>query len=438
MDSFADGHWTHHLGGIGVALGVGLLVGIEREQDQAAQELRRFGGVRTFGLISLLGALAGLLYPALGVAIVLLVSAIVATALIGTALTEHRQESKPRGLTTEMGALVVLFLGLLATTPIADVTVVQRWGLCAVLALATMSLLSMRQPLHELATRIASADLYATAKLGVLLLVVLPLLPNRQVGPIQHINPFEIGLLVTLIAGIGFIGYAAVRVMGTRKGMNLTAAVGGLVSSTAVTLNFAGRTREDPTLTPYAAVGIGLASTIMYPRMLLEIGVVNPSLVAPASVVLAPMAIAGVAWAALGAFRGRGAAPEPGGPEVVLRNPFSLSQALQFAAIYVVILVMSDYAVRWLGTSGLYISAVLAGATDVDAITLSISRLHREGLATGPALVALLLAATSNAVVKLVLATTLGSRALGLRVGKLYALMAAMGALGLGWAWLLR
>lgn len=438
MDGFATGSWTHHLGGIGVALGVGLLVGIEREQDQATQELRRFGGVRTFGLISLLGALAGLLYPALGVAIVLLISAIVAAALIGTVLTERRAEVRQPGLTTEMAAVVVLFLGLLATTPIADVTVIQRWGLCAVLALATMSLLSMRRPLHDLATHIASADLYATAKLGVLLLVVLPLLPNRQVGPIPNINPFEIGLLVTLIAGIGFVGYAAARVMGARKGMNVTAALGGLVSSTAVTLNFAGRTRDDAAVLPYAAVGIGLASTIMYPRMLLEIGVVDPNLVAPASLVIVPMALAGVAWAAVGAFRGRGAAPELGGPEVALRNPFSLSQALQFAGIYVVILAVSDYAVRWLGASGLYISAVLAGATDVDAITLTISRLHRDGLATGPALVALLLAASSNAVVKLVLATTLGSRALGLRVGKLYALMVALGVAGLGLAWLVR
>lgn len=426
MSLYPTDPWSQSLTSMGVALGVGLLVGLEREQFQSKAELRRFGGIRTFGLLSLAGAVGGTLEPDLGWWMPALIGLLVGITLVGS-LFFDRDDEEARGYTTVMAGLVVHFLGILAAVPITDIDPVHRWGLCAAGGLATMTLLSLRNPLHQLAERVSSADLYATAKLGVLLLVVLPLLPNRQVGPIPQFNPFEVGLLVALISGIGFVGYLAVRFLGSQRGMTLTGFVGGLASSTAVTLNFAGRVREEPGLASVAALGIVLAGTVMYARQLVEIAVVSPGLIPAAIVPLGLMGLTGLTMT--GVFYWRYGRTSREHTHVELRNPFSLDQAIKFALIYVIVLVMSDLALKTFGTTGLYLSSFLAGFNEVSAITLTIARLHREGLAADHARLALVLAATSNTLTKSVLAMSIGGWKLGYRVIGIFLPMVVVGAL---------
>jgi len=422
--------WFTMAGSIAVALGLGLMVGLEREQFQSRVEDRKFGGIRTFSLLGLLGAIGGVLYTTLGWAAPILIGGLVGVFLIGSALMSFG-DGTGKGVTTEVAGLVVHFLGLLAACPLPGVDHVHRWGVAAAAGIATMSLLSLRNPLHTLAEKVSSEDLYATSKLGVLLLIMMPLLPNEQIGPIPHFNPFEVGLLVTLIAAIGFVGYISVRFLGSSRGMTLTGLVGGLASSTAVTLNFAGRVREQKELAPVAALGIVLASTIMFPRQLLEVAVVDHSLVQSAAGPL--LAMGGTGAIMTGIFywlHGRTSHEEV---DVNVRNPFSLDQAIKFGALYVAILVISNLALDYFGSAGVYVSAVLAGVTDVDAITLTISRLHKDGLDTTVATIALIIAAASNTAAKGVITLSLGGRQVGYRVLGIFIPMMLVGGLAAYW-----
>lgn len=415
------------LSALAVALGAGLLVGLEREQPRSDD--RRLGGIRTFGLIGLLGAVGGLLRPALGWWVPALLAALVGVLVAGNALG-GRANGPNRGLTTEVATLVVHVLGLLAATPLQGLTNLERWGLVAVIAIVTMSTLSLGQSLHKLAQRVSSDDLYATAKLGMVFLVVLPLLPRTALSWLPQIVPFEIGLMVALIAAVGFLGYVLVRLLGPGRGMILTGLVGGLVSSTAVMFSFASRVRETRELAPIAALGAALASVVMLPRMLLVVGVVSPTLLSSAAIPLGAMAVAGIATAAvLHLVTQRHPHPVPGG-EGVVHNPFALDRAVLFGLFYSGVLVLANLANAHWGRQGLYWSSLLAGLTEVDAITLTISRLHREGLDAHTASVALAIAACANTVVKGGLAFALGGRALGGRVAGIFVPMIAV-ALGM-------
>ncbi|MCA9539141.1 MAG: MgtC/SapB family protein [Myxococcales bacterium] len=409
--------WNHALIGLGVALGAGLLIGLERERGHGQGESARFGGVRTFALVALYGGMSGLLSLALGVwpaAALLLLPGLmlVASAWLGLSRIPSR------GITTEMAAVLTMLLGFAALTPLPGLSPIARWSLVAAAAVSAMAILALRRPLHLLAERIADVEIYAAGQLGVLLLIVLPLLPDRQVGPVEPFNPREIGLMVTLIAAIGFAGYIAMRLIGARRGMLVTGLLGGMVSSTAVTLEFSGRARRNVDLTAAAAAGITLASALMFPRQLLEVAVVDDRLVGPALLPIGGMGAAAVLMTLVLTFRRKPPGEAHEGLDV--RNPFTLAAALKFGAIYVGVLVLAHWAQRAFGDAGLYVSALVAGITDVDAITLTISRLHREGLATEPAVTALVLAAGANTITKGIIAASVGGWRLGARVALVF------------------
>lgn len=409
---------------LAVALGAGLLVGLEREQPRSDD--RRLGGIRTFGLISLLGAVGGMLRPALGWWVPALLAALVAVLVAGSALGTHANNSA-KGLTTEVAALVVHVLGLLAATPVAGLSALERWGLVSAISITTMALLSLGQALHNLAQRVSSEDLYATAKLGVVLLVALPVLPRTPLRWLPQIVPFEVGLMVALIAAVGFLGYILVRLLGPGRGMVLTGMVGGLVSSTAVTLSFASRVRETKQLAPIAALGIALASIIMLARMLLVIAVVAPTLLFATAIPLGAMGVVGGAVSGVLYLKHQRSTDAATGGDMAVRNPFALDRAVLFGLFYMVILVISNLANEHFGRQGLYISSLLAGLTNVDAITLTVGRLHRDGLDAETASIAVAIAACANTAVKGSLAFALGGSTLGGRVAGIFVPMIAVG-----------
>ena len=273
----------------GTALLIGALVGIEREKHKLAKAEAGIGGLRTFILVALLGAIAGWLadalhMPALFVAVVVVVGAAVLTGYVLAA----RTQPESLGITTESAAITVCLLGAMATLGYRELAVA--------LGIVTAAVLAYKQPLHGLVAKLNWDDIYAGLRLLIATFIVLPLLPDRVVDPWGALNPYSLWLLVLLISSLSLIGYVGSRWLGADRGIVLTGLTGGLVSSTAVTLSFARQSREDArTATCYTlASGLLLAWCVMFGRVIVEVAVVNRALVAR---VLVPFATMGAAAA---------------------------------------------------------------------------------------------------------------------------------------------
>lgn len=412
--------------GFCLALTVGGAVGLERERHAFAESKPAFGGARTFPLVALLGALLGLVSRPLGPA-PLAVGLVAVAALLGLGYWGSRREagSMQIGLTSEFAALVVFVVGALPFLDAPGLSFTQRLLLGGAIGTVVMSLLALRRPIHEFAERLSYEDLLATVRFALVAVVLLPLLPDRSFDPLAVLNPFRIGVVVVLIAGISFVGYVAVRLFGERRGLGLAALAGGLVSSTAVTLSFAQRSREHPRLAPTFALGIAAAATTMFARVVVEVAAIRPALVLPVALPLGAMLAAGT-LGCLALWRRPAGAASPAEPQG-LRNPFQLRQALRLGLVFVAIRLLSALAWERFGEGGLLASAAVAGLADVDAITISVARMHAGGLPTHFAVVAITLAAATNTLVKVGLAAALGGPRLGARVGAVLVPAAAAG-----------
>ncbi|MDH4136076.1 MAG: MgtC/SapB family protein [Anaerolineae bacterium] len=380
----------------GVALVLGILVGLERQYSGEAEH--HFGGIRTFAFISLLGCASAMI--ATEYAVWFFPLAFIGLAAMVLASYVATSEKGDVGLTTEITSLLVFLCGALA-----------YWGyleLGAALAVIVTLFLSLKVKLHTLAARISQEDILATLKFAIITVIVLPILPNRTYGPLDVLNPYNIWLMVVFISAINFIGYVLVKVLGSQHGIGLTGLLGGLVSSTAVTLSFSQRSQKEPVLGRDFALAITVASTTMFLRVLFEAYVLNQVLAY--SLLVPLLAAAGVGLAACLYLWFSSRSRERG--EVSASNPFELGPAVQFGLLFAVILFVSKAAQVYLGDAGVYLSSVLAGLTDVDAITLSMARLAGADVSYAVAARAVTLAALSNTVVKGGIAISLGSASL--------------------------
>lgn len=396
---------------LAVAVAAGLLIGVERQQSAGGDEQTEFGGIRTFPLIALLGGVGALARPFAGMWLLgggLL--GVVAFVTVSHLRTSARGDI---GVSTEVAALLAYALGALAAMH-GFMTDASRHLLVGAVAAAVLSLLALKKPLHGFASRVSEADLYATAKFVSLALIVLPALPTRAYGPFDVLSPYKIGKMIVLIAGISFAGYIAARVVGVAKGLLVAGFLGGLASSTAVTLTYSGRARAAPSLAPLCAVAISAACSMMFARVLAVVAVVDRALLAPLAPALGAMAAVGFAASWRSHRRARGAVEAEVTEEgAQLRNPFELRQALSFGLVYALVLLVAKAAQAWFGAAGLYASAVLAGLTDVDAITLSVTEMHRAGLAEGAAATAIVVASVTNTLVKVGVALVTGGAVVG-------------------------
>jgi len=411
------------LSALAVAVAAGGLIGAEREQAHGSRA-SDFGGVRTFPLLAIVGVIAGLLRPALGAWIV---GALALAVIVALAVAQARAHGDDIGVSSELAAIVTFGLGVMSATP-ELMPGSSRYLVVAAVAAVTMALLALKRPLHGFIAKVSSDDVYATAKFVVLALVVLPLLPNRAYGPFAVLNPRKIGLMIVLVAGVSFAGYVAARLVGSRRGLLVAGLLGGLVSSTALTVALAGRAKEDARLAPLSAVGILAGCATMFPRVLLVAAVVDPALLAALAPSFGVMAV--VAYAV--AFRAYAqSSREKEHAEVAFHNPFELRQALQFGVLYAGILFVARAAQHYAGAAGVYVSAGFAGLADVDAITLSLAELHRSGALADVAAPAITLAALVNTLTKAVIARALGGQALGRGVLPGLLLSVLLGALAL-------
>jgi uncharacterized membrane protein (DUF4010 family) len=385
------------------ALLIGALVGIERERHKQEHEAGDFAGLRSFVLFALLGALCGWLALVLESAWVMAAGTIsIAAIIIAGYVLSARHSPDALGLTTELAGIATFMLGALATLG-------QR-ELAVGLGVGTAALLAYKAPLHGFVARLGSDDVYAVLRLLIATFIVLPLLPDRTIDPWDTLNPRSLWLLVLLIAGLSLVGYVLTRMLGAHRGLPLTGMSGGLVSSTAVTLSFSRQSREEQyqQALPAIASGILLSWTVSFVRVLVEVLVVNRSLLP----VLLPSIVAmSTVSAAFGWLYLRRAGREATAGEVPLSNPFSLTAAVKFAALFAVVLLIVELVQTHAPASGLYFVAAIAGTTDVDAITLSMAQ-YAQGGRADVAASAITIAVLSNTIIKTGMVLALGHPAL--------------------------
>ena len=417
---------------IAIALALGGLIGLERQSHHDAENPIESVGLRTFALASLLGCLSVLaapISPALpyvaGIGYLLLVVAFL--------YFEFRTRETTPGITTQVSALLVYVIG--AIVPSEPV-------LASVIAVLVASILSVKDWTHRLVKNLSEEEVLGTMKFLLVSVVLLPILPSEPIDPWGIYNLQEIWFLVVLISGISFAGYFAIRLLGRDRGIALTGALGGLASSTAVTLAMAQRVKasdKNRKVVIAAAFAILIASGIMTVRVIFLVLAVNASFAAVLWLPLGAMAIPGilVAWffwnkigepdetaveAANGALEDEeGVGAESSDPrnesaedDLEISNPFELAPALKFGLMFMAIIGGVELANQAFENSGTYVASLLSGLANMDAISVTLARMTEAGDVS--ALIGtrgVVIAVVANSFSKAVLATVLGSRRLG-------------------------
>ena len=400
-----------------VAVLLGFLIGLERERKRETQG-SIFAGIRTFPLIALFGAIVGTLTQAVS-PWVLVGSFLPVAVLIALAYWRETMGEKVGG-TTQFAVLVAYGLGVLAGY--------GSYVAALAGAVVTTGMLSMRTELRRLAGAVSQEDLFAVVQFAVVSLVILPLVPNETFGPWGVWNPRTIWLLVVLISGLSFVGYLASKIIGATRGIGWSGLLGGLASSTAVTMSFSERSKKQPKLDIVYAIGVLAASAVMVPRLWVLLGVLQPRLILPTLVPLGVLFVV-TTVGGLSVLRERKRERLEGAK---VNNPFELRTALQFALLFALILLLAKAAQVYFGNQGLYVASALAGVTQLDAITLTLAHQVGSGLDVHVAARGLAIAAATNSLFKAGLALTIGSRRFGRSVLATL-LVAAVGCIAAAW-----
>ena len=373
------------------------------------------GGI--WGALAHAGTGAGLLALALAFAAF--------TAVIALFRYREMEHEDTFGATTVVAAMLAFALGALAV--MGDVTAAAAAGVAAAL------LLALKVALHGWLKRLTWEELRAGLILAAMTVILLPLLPDRELARWFPVNPREVWLLTILIAALSFAGYVAIRFAGPKLGVLLSGLAGGLVSSTAVTLNMARLARQHRAREKLFAAAIMLASAVMMLRVLVVVGVVNIELV---RILAVPLVLAALAQAAVAGVLGNWARDDaPVEEPLTLKNPFDLGVVLEFGALLALIMALAKGLAAWAGSEGAFALAAVSGLVDVDAISLSMARLAPVSLNADSAAFAILIAVTANSLSKVALATTAGGVRLAQHLAWGLAAAFAAGALGL-WAML--
>lgn len=392
---------------LAVALAIGLLIGLERGwQTREESDHQRTAGLRTFALSGLLGGICALLGAASS-PLVLAAGLLAFTIALVTFSYLEASVEKNFSVTGVVAGILTFALGAYAMLGNETVAVGA--------AVAMAILLALRDPLHSWVRTVTWPEIRSVLVLLAMSFLLLPILPNRPVDPWEVLNPSEIWLLAILIATVSFAGYIAVRVLGERKGVAVAAIAGGLASSTATTLSFARLAREHPQSSRLLAGGIMLAGLTMLARIVVLAGLLQPALLAT---LLWPIAAAGSVTLLSAALmlRGRGRTSDEQ-PQLQIRNPFDLSTVLWLAALIAIILLAAKALAGQVGNAGLFLLGAVSGIADVDALTLSMTRLSGHQVAARDAASAILIAASVNTASKAVMAAVVGGERLAQLVG---------------------
>ena len=406
---------------LALSLAIGLMIGLQRGwQARDAPAGHRVAGFRTFGLLGLAGGLAALLPPAFGT---ILMAATAATLVVGylreSTATDHSATGTVAGLLT-------LALGGFAALGHR----VEALAGAAILVL----LLAMRSRLHRFLRGVSAAEMEAATRFAIVALVILPLMPDRTMGPLDAWNPRQLWMVVVLVLGLNFAGYVAARRVGPMRGLIATAAAGALVSSTAVTAGYARRLRTPSPADGALIAGIAVASAIMYARVLLLTALLAPFALGPLALAAIPAGLvaAGLAWAAV-----RRTAPRAADGDLRLGNPLEFGPALALAAFVALLAVASRWALQRYGDAGVGALLLLTGFADVDAAVITLAGLPAGTLPPARAGLLLALPVVANMILKAGMALVIaggrnGRRAAAPLLASVFAAAGGMVALALG------
>jgi len=397
-----------------VALGIGLLIGLERGwQSREDEPGSRAAGIRTFAISGLLGGVVGALAIAAGGpataggGIVTGLGIAAFAAVVAVFCLEENRADENYSATTAIAAIATFALGAYAL--VGDIRV------AAAVAVVTAVLLAMRELLHGWVERLTWPELRSGLTLLAMTFIALPVVPNDPVGPFGGVNPREVWLIAIVLAGVSFLGYAAVKYFGPRHGTLLAGAAGGLASSTAVTVSNARRAAAGEGSQVLLAAGVAVASAIMFLRVGAIVLALKPSLlilVAPALVTAAAIA---VGFAAIRTYWSEGEQSDVEG--VKFRNPFAFWSVIGFAMFLAAIIVLGRALGETFGATGALLGAVVVGLADVDAVTISLSRLTPDTIDARAAAVAILAAVASDTVSKVGIGAAIGRGRFALEIG---------------------
>ncbi len=382
------------LQGLGTVIFIGLLIGLEREHSRSKDQ-KIFAGIRTFPLIGILGFLTALASS--------LTSELVYVAVLfgfsGLLITAYFSATKDGRLggTSEVTGFLVFILGTMV-----------YWGyllLPVIIAIIITIFLSLKIQLHTFVGKISGEDIFATLKLAIISIIILPLLPDKTFGPLDVLNPRLIWYMVIFISGISFVGYFFIKLLGKDRGIVLTGLLGGLVSSTAVAFSLSKKSIQEPQLSYNYSIGIVLASAMMFVRVFIIVLVINSALVSNLWIPLLVFAIIGYIVSRI--MYKKGSKNESS--EIEISNPFELKSAFLFGLLFAVVIFGAKAAQVYLGDQGIYAASALAGLTSVDAIALSITKLSSENLVFLVAEKAIIIALISNTIVKMLITVIWGS-----------------------------
>ena len=409
------------LAAIAASAALGALIGLIRQWSEQEKHRQNpevdFGGLRTHTFWSMLGCLGGAATPLAPWVLPVVILAVAAHQIVARWQSLNLGHG---GGTSFAATLLTLLVGALVSWQMTQAAVL-------VTAL-TMVMLGLKQPIHAWTRHFTNEDMRAALQFAAITGVVLPLVPNRAMGPFDAFNPYSTWLMVVLISGVGFVGYVAMRLLGTKSGIVVTSLLGGLASSTATTLAFSRRSKEDPALSTDYAFAITTACTVMVPRIIAVIAVLNPALALASAWPLALMTLPALIFAAWYGLR-----PKTNGNSNVdtpaVANPLSLKTSIKFALLYALFAFLVKAATRLDLQASLLPLSFISGLTDMDAIALSMAETQRDGsVLLGLATTAVVTGAVANSILKAGLAISLGSPALRRPVALVLGATAAIGA----------
>ena len=377
----------------GTALGIGLLIGMERERrpDAAA-------GLRTFALVAMLGCLFALLGEKTGGPWLLVAGLLVISGSMIASNFSAQQEEQYRGFTSEAAIIVTYGLGAAVWFGYSTLAVM--------LAITTTVLLYFKAELRQFSERTTPKDINSILQFAVLSLVILPILPSEDFGPYNAINPRQVWYMVVLISGLALSGYLALRIVGARHGAALLGIFGGLASSTATTMMFSRHARDHADLTHMSAIVILIANVMVMIRLWLVASVVAPTLATQIAIVFTCGIVPGVA---MSLYRWKVLSDAGDLPMPEVKNPTEMRTAVSFGLLYAVVLLASAWLQDIAGSSGLYIVALVSGLTDADASVLSTLRMFNlDKVVSGDAVIAVTLALLANLIFKIGLVVSIG------------------------------
>ncbi|WP_339840853.1 MgtC/SapB family protein [uncultured Maribacter sp.] len=388
--------------GVLVSMGIGLIIGLEREYDKLKDQ--GFAGIRTFPIVAILGFTLENLTDKFSVWL-LIVSLAAFILFLAFNHIYQKQEEYSKGLTTNLALIATFVLGVMVSA--------EYYRDAVATAVIIVTLLSLKTRFRTVISNITSEELFAFIKFSIISLLILPFLPNKVYGPNELLNPFEIGSIVVIVSFLNFIGYFLVKYVGSKKGIMLTAILGGLISSTAVTWSYASRSEESPELSKKYAAGIIIASAIMFPRLALLVYIFNSALLAYLALPFCLLTIICIV-VSLVLIQRDTKKPDT---NIKLGNPLNILNAISFGAVYVVILFAVFYSNKFFGESGLYYSALISGLADTDAITISMAKFSLDSEKLEVASLVIIAAILSNMLVKLGVSVFKGSKTTGKLVG---------------------